>query len=398
MKLDVLHLSDIHYCSRHLHWVDKAMIAATEVARAQSPACIVISGDTFDAAVQAHEQAYQLAVDRIAALLNIAPVLVLQGTFSHDRPGVLSPLRHLRGRHPIYVAEDIKQVALQQLEDSSYRWRESTSWTFDALPGLATAIFSCLPSQNRAQFRIAQPDGSIMESIGDLMLGWSGIHKVARAAGVPSIVVSHGTVNGCSSESKHAMISPDHEFSTGTLFSADASAVLLGHIHLHQHWRDGRSVIAYPGSLARLVYGHEGPTGALRWSVDADGADFEQVVLPSRALIDLDFPGPPDMARVAEAARDCRGAYVRLRYTLDEEHRHAVDANQLRELLEAGGSEEVRIEARINPVQRTRASGIHETQSVADKVKRYCELSQIEPEPLLSRLAILESGQQPGAA
>ncbi|MBK7237545.1 MAG: hypothetical protein IPI02_18670 [Sterolibacteriaceae bacterium] len=53
-------------------------------------------------------------------------------------------------------------------------------------------------------------------------------HRDARASGIPTAVVSHGTVSGCTTEHGVPMAGLDHGFSTGSLFAAEStSAVML---------------------------------------------------------------------------------------------------------------------------------------------------------------------------
>jgi exonuclease SbcD len=55
------------------------------------------------------------------------------------------------------------------------------------------------------------------------------------------------------------------------------------------------------------------------------------------------------------------------------------------------GAAEVKLEGRIVPVQRTRAAGIAQLRSLADKVRVWAELSACRPERLLACLDELSS-------
>lgn len=373
-------MSDLHYCGKHLQWVDKAFSFAVDHAIAAGAECAIMSGDSFDAEVPLHHPAVGLLLTRVRKLADHMPVLVLQGTFSHDRQGSLDVFRHVRGAHPIYVAEQVEQVVL-----AGGKWLGP-----DPLPYQPGLLVSALPSVNRAEIQAKNPDEETSSYIDKIMATWAPGNAHARALGVPTILVSHGTVNGCVTESKQAMISPDHEFGTASLFSAGASAVMLGHIHAHQSWElDGRR-IAYPGSVTKLIYGHDQPTGYLLWDVQADRASFQFVETPARRLVDITFDGPPDPAELRLRLRDCKDAFVRVRWTVDEEHRHAVDQKGLRELMASAGVADCKLEGRINPVQRSRAAGISNMASIEDRLKRWCELTSTKPEPLMERLQIVQ--------
>lgn len=379
----IAHFADIHYCAKHLKWVDRAFAFAIRHAIDNGAQAAVISGDSFDAAVNLHEPSVTAYFRRVKELADAMPVLVLQGTFSHDRPGSLSPLRAIGPR--VTVADSIHQAIL-----SEGRWylSEGHAASVGEIPNPAQAVFSCLPSINKGGIAAVLGVDHAAEKAGEVVLdlcrSWAAINLSARAMGIPAILVSHGTVNGCVTETARAMISPDHEFTAGALFAAEASAVMLGHIHAHQSWQYGLRQIAYPGSLTKMIYGHKGDTGYLLWDVTPDGAKFVHVPCPSRDMIEAEFVGTPDMAQLADIAGRAEGAYVRVRYSIDEEHRGSVDQDAIKALF--ANAEELKIEARVNPIQRVRAAGISQAPSLADKLRAWCETTDTDPEPLLDRL------------
>ena len=385
--LKLLHIADLHYCQKHLKHVDAAVGHAIEAGVAAGCQVAIIAGDSFDSSVHLHEPAVDRFFQRIKQMAEHMPVLVLQGTFSHDRPGAIGPLRHIGGRHPVYVADRITQVALVDGE-----WVEADAFAFAEPPSDATLVASCLPSINKGAIAAAVGVDNAGEKAGelvrDLCSGWAVTNKAMRTLDVPTVLVAHGTVNGAVTETAHSMVSNDHEFSTGALFAAETSSVLLGHIHNHQTWVDGRRIIAYPGSITKLIYGHKGTVGALLWDLDPDGGQFELVETPSRRRIEFSFQGTPDMEELTAASKDAAGAYVRIRYSIDEEHRSSVDNNAMRALFSEAA--EVKIEGHINPIQRVRAAGISQAKSLAEQLQRWCEVTETESGPLVDRLALAE--------
>jgi exonuclease SbcD len=76
------------------------------------------------------------------------PSSCCKGTFSHEPPGTLVDVfRLLGGRFPIHVADRIQQVALTT---GRSHWVESAGWRFAAAGGWGRALFSCLPTVNKA--------------------------------------------------------------------------------------------------------------------------------------------------------------------------------------------------------------------------------------------------------
>jgi len=391
MNLNLFHASDLHFCEKHLKHVDRAFAFAVDEAIARKCDMAVLSGDSFDASVSLHEPAVNAFFSQVRRLADHMPICVLQGTYSHDRPGSLSPLRHIGGHYPVLVADRIGQAAWD-----GQHWIQSKGAKFDQIPDGPLALLNLLPSINKGAVAAAVGAEAAAEAAGEavfqLCRGWASTNEAARQAGIPTIMVTHGTVNGSVTECATALISQDHEFTAGALFAAQTSVVLIGHIHAAQEFRDGRRVIAYPGSITKLIYGHKGQVGCLFWNINAHGADYEHVATPSREMIEIDFEGSPDMERLAALAADAPdGAYVRIRWAIDEEFRASVDKAAMLALFPT--AEDVKLEGRVLPVSRQRCAGIGQAVSTADKLRRWGELTDTDTGPLLERLALLEAGQ-----
>lgn len=382
----IAHLSDIHYCDKYLEEVDRCMVAAIDhLGMVESPDLIVLSGDTFDHRLEQNSPALLTAIRRVQSLASIAPVLILQGTLSHDAPHAIDVFRHINGVHSIYVADRIEQIVLDR-DGRLGGLVEGKLLDGDQL------LISCLPAVNKGHVAAALGAENAAEAMGEqvaaLLAGWAPSHEAARAAGIPSIVVSHGTVSGSLTEHGVPMAGLDHEFTVGSLFASRANAVMLGHIHQRQQWANNLTVAAYAGSLGRLHYGETGAKGFLLWEVDGFNTAFEFVPTPACELLDIDFPGAPDMEHLAKLAKDAPShARVRIRYVVDVEHRASVDKAAMAALF--AHCADIKVEGRIAPVQRQRAAGIGQAPSLSDKLVRWCELTTTESTPLLTRLALL---------
>lgn len=391
----IAHFSDLHYGPRNVAEADRCFSAAIDRAIALGAEAAVISGDATDHGLDLHAPAVGRLAVQLRRLADHCPVLMLQGTFSHEPPGTLSIFRLLGGRHPIHVAERIEQVALTERSE----WLPSDGWSFDVLPPGARAVFTCLPTVNKAAVAATVGAAEAAQAVGEhlalLLRGYAPIHRAARRLGVPTIGVSHGTVFGSLNEHGVPMAGFDHEFTTGALFGAEAQMFMLGHIHRHQSWefegRGGRQCIAYAGSIGRFHYGEEGKKGFLWWEVDADQARCSLEPTPARRTLDIVFEGKPDLdaLRGALARQDIAGAFLRVRWTVADEDRHGVDRAAIEQLLT--GAAEIKLEGRIVPVVRTRAAGISQLTNLADKVRAWAEVAGANEEPLQRCLAALHT-------
>lgn len=393
----IAHFSDLHYGPKNLTEADRCFGAAIDQAIAHGVDVAVLSGDATDHALDLHSPSAERLVAQVRRLADHCPVLMLQGTFSHEPPGTLSIFRALGGRHTVHVADRIGQVCLMP----GGRWQSSSAWAFDALPPGLRALFSCVPTVNKAVVAAVVGAAVAAEAVGEqlvaLLAGFAPVHRRARAMGVPSIGVSHGTVYGCLTEHGVPMAGFDHEFTTGALFGAQAQAFLLGHIHAHQGWDHegdaGRQRIAYAGSIGRFHHGEAGDKGFLLWEVDADSAVSTVQPTPARRTIDLVFQGKPELEglRAVIAEQNVDGAHVRVRWTVCEEDRHGVDRTAIEEAL--AGAADVKLEGRIVPIVRTRAAGISQMASLAQKVRAWAQATQADEAPLLACLAQLMAAQ-----
>ncbi len=386
--MKIAQFSDLHYANETLEEVDRCFAAAIDAAVEWGAQAAVISGDSTDHRLEVHSPAFIALARRIRALSEHCPVLMLQGTYSHEPPGTLDIFRLVDGRHPVFVADRFCQVALY-----AGAWHAFPGWSASetelASIAMAGALFTCVPTANKAAVAAAVGATEAAEALGEhlarLLRGYGVINQAARALGMPTLGVSHGTVSGCETEHGVPMMGLDHEFTTGALFSAQCSAFMLGHIHKMQAWERDGHWIAYPGSIGRLHYGEIDPKGCLLWEVSAEGASFEFCETPARRMIHLEFTGLPEPEELERVAKECAGAFVRVRWNVDEEHRNAVDRKSIEQIL--GEASEVKLEPHVVPIVRSRAEGMNRTQSMADKLKLWCAATNTPEDALAERLS-----------
>ena len=385
----IAHLSDLHFGDpKTLAEVERCTAFAIDAAVDADAELAVISGDSTDHAIDVHSPSFVSLARLVRRLADHCPVLMLQGTFSHEPPGTLDVFRLLGGHFPVHVADRIHQAAWCGAQG----WIASDAWRFDDVPAGTQVLLSCLPTVNKATVAAAVGANAASEAVGQqltaLLAGFGDINRKAAAAGVPTVGVSHGTMSGCVTEHGVPMAGLDHEFTTGSLFAAQASSFMLGHIHKHQAWHQDGRVIAYPGSIGRLHYGEEDAKGCLLWDVSLHGASFRFIETPSRRMLHLTFSGRPDMDAIRAAAADAAGAFVRVRWQIAEEERASVDRDEIERLL--AGAAELRLEGRVVPLMRARSAGISAVPALADKLRRWAELAGVEGEPLVDRLGQLQ--------
>jgi exonuclease SbcD len=394
--IKVAQFSDLHYSAKNLDEAQRCFSFAVDEAIRRGADVAVISGDSTDHALDVHSPAVACLAREVRRLADHCPVLMLQGTFSHEPPGTLAIFPLLGGKHPVHVATRISQVAL----GGDGAWVESNDWRFEEVPAGARLLMTCIPTVNKAAVAATVGAALAAEAVGaelaTLLAGYARINRAARVALVPTVGISHGTVTGCVTEHGVPMAGFDHEFNTSSLFAAGAQAFMLGHIHKHQHWEDDGRIVAYPGSIGRFHHGEVDAKGFLCWEVGAAVTMFEFVTTPARRTVDLFFDGKPDLAQIENAARaqQLEGAFVRVRWSVAEEDRAEIDRQAIKRAL--AGAAEVQMEGRVVPVARSRAAGISRAASLGEKVKAWAGVTSTQSAPLIERLDILMH-QEPGA-
>jgi exonuclease SbcD len=393
--LKVAQFSDLHYSPGNLAESDRCFSFAVGHAIGGGAQIGVVTGDSTDHRLEAHSPALNALANQVHRLAEAMPVVMLQGTFSHEPPGTLDNFGLMGSTHPVFIADKVQQVALV-----GGRFVASSGPVFspdevnDLLEARPDIVFTCLPTVNRGQLAAHVGALAAGTQLGDVLAAYltaaGRVNMVFREAGIATAGLSHGTVNGCETEHGVVMAGLDHEFSLGALFDAQCSAFLLGHIHKAQQWERAGRLIAYPGSIGRFHYGEEGDKGYRLWDVRPEEADSVLVPTPSRKTVDVTFAGPPDMAQLESIAAESGDTFVRVRWQIDEEHRQTVD----REAIEAlfAGAAGLKLEGRILPVIRSRAQGISLETTVAGKVARWCGLTDVEPASILDRLQLLDTG------
>lgn len=393
--MKIAHFSDLHYSPERLDEADRCFGFAVDNAVARGARIAVVSGDSTDHRLDAHSLALVALARQIHRLAAAMPVIMLQGTFSHEPPGTLDIFALMGSTHRVFVADRIQQVAFASggfLASAGSVFSEKELALVIAMQ--AEAVFTCLPTVNKGQFAASVGALAAATDLGDVLAAYlaaSGkVNAQLREAGIATVGISHGTVNGCETEHGVTMAGFDHEFSLSALFDAQCSAFLLGHIHKHQSWERAGQLTAYPGSIGRFHYGEQGEKGYLLWEVGTHAASAELVPTPARQMLSIDFDGPPDMERLAEFAAHSGDAFVRVRWQVDAEHRQSVDRAAIEAMFAHAPG--VKIEPRILPVVRSRAQGISLETSVDAKLARWCELTDVQASPLLDRLQLLDTG------
>jgi DNA repair protein SbcD/Mre11 len=236
MNLRVLHTGDLHFTDSNKTGLLDDIIRCTDhliaVAKRDIPDIIVIAGDVYDEAVVFGGSASLAASAFIQQCADIAPVLIIRGTSTHDAPGSVHLLGEMEGTFSRYVTDWPGQVVL--LHDGRF------STNIDGTR--PRVLVSCLPTVTKAN--VVEASLGILQDttmdtaslIREMYQEWAITNQVMREASIPNILVGHLTVTGSQTFTGQIMTGRDLELTTGDLKLAGCDAYMLGHIHKQQSW------------------------------------------------------------------------------------------------------------------------------------------------------------------
>ena len=392
----VLHTADLHFSmkSEKLQEVVRTTDFILQWATDNRPDCIVIAGDLldhYDGKIGADSDCFRAAKRFIHIASDIAPVAIVRGTKSHDK-NIDGLFDDIRSRFPVHVSSDVDMVALAPNAVSGVpEFWPAASIHQDG--GSPLCAFTLVPSLDKAAMlgRIGGDsikDGNFQfrEAVHDMFSGFGLINSQLQC---PTVLITHGMLTGAVFSTGQCAVGEDLEFSLNDLQAAKCDVVMLGHVHKSQSW----GTVAYSGSPGRLNFGEQEEKGFLLWTFEDDHVSQQFIPTPARRFVFGDLPewsGAENVYNEAVCmARDCQGAYVRLRYVVPEEERQSVDRGHLEALF--GGAASVKIEVQVIPKQRVRAAGISRVESLADKVCKWGETVDIDvPDNVLGLASIIE--------
>lgn len=390
MEVSICHTGDLHFSPENLVESETCFDQIFHDQSANPPTVFLINGDSTDHRLDVHSKAFLSLAKRIKHLSDLAPVILLQGTYSHEPVGTIEILSLVSGRYPIAVANRICQIALA---DKSWIYSERSVFAENELDlSKVTCVFTCVPTTNKATTAamlntteyVAQEMGAQIQTY---LKGTSVINQFFSYNGIPTIGISHGTVHGCLTEHGVPMVGFDHEFTSEALFDAQCSAFMLNHIHKHQLWTKGDRQIAYSGSIGRFHYGETDDKGYLLWRVGPTSATFEFKKTPACDMKMFDFDTVPEIEVLKQLAVDCYGSYVRVRWQVDQEHAQVLQRFQVEEIF--SNAKEVQVDIQILKIQRARAEGINQANTLFEKLAMWGSNTSINTEPLSDRLSLL---------
>jgi exonuclease SbcD len=351
----ILGLADLHIGASHLTTLDEQEAALQEVVRIaerERVELVLIGGDATH-----HAQPSTRALDVIGRFFDALAsrkIVVVMAAGNHD-PNVPAVARHFRGN--IHIALTPPDAPIR-------------------LAGVDVAVLPYLPD---ASVRATLGGNATKEEIANALTGIASEYLrgylAQRRAGVPLVLVAHGTLRGSVTSSDWSMgFIPGTEWQISVQDAAEFDFADVGHLHRHQSLATN---VVVPGSLLPLDFAETDPHGVVVADVEAGHTTWRFVPLestPTVATLDWDdrelervMTGPMIFTPgdIADKLR------VRLRIREDTARRFPVPSVVAQ--LQRAGAQYVQVGLEVVHGERARDASVTAAITPLDALRRYLE-------------------------
>jgi len=364
----IAHFGDLHASEKTKDESLKALKFIFETCREREVHAILNCGDTFDGEVELGDAG---PVNEIVEILSHAPapLFIIEGTKSHDKPGSVDSFSYLSSYFGITVFRVPNSFPM------IFPNREKPSGHISFLPALTKTYF--IKDKNLS---IEESNQLIAENLRPILADFG---VKAQDSPEPHILMAHFEVTGSVYSNKQTILGGDIKLSPADIALANADYVAMSHIHKRQKIEPN---IYYAGSPYHLNFGELEDKGFNIVTFDDKGnlADVEFVKTPSRARQTIDAHWNPDSNAWDLSEKPHPGADTRIRLYAPQ---HQFDSD-LTDTMEAAtleaGVHSVKIEKIPTPENRIRAADLSSAKSLRDKLVEYGKIKEIDiPESAL---------------
>lgn len=389
--MKIAHISDLH-CNREN--AEAALKSLTEFHAhiSSKPVDIVaISGDIWDASMLNTEASgFDRFVEAIQRIADIAPVVMVYGTPSHDTDGSLEVFKRVQSRRGITVLEPGTPYFL----DVGIVRNKST------LAGSPGSLLILGIPEPRKKYLLAgattgkdATDEAVRAAMHQLCFQLAAVRS--QYADLPCLVVYHGDVAGTTLQNDETV-----ERGTGIAITIDeladigADYVACGHIHKPQ--QIGTLPAYYAGSAYPKNFGEGHKAGFNVATVGQDGTAVERVDFshPQNLKIATKYP-----FTMFDAER-FYGIRLWVEISCKKEEQALVDADKvLATIMKVGAAPGSRVTVSVQAVETVRADEITGAVSPEKKLEIWGEQSKITiTDSLKAKLKTLEDKRETAGA
>jgi DNA repair exonuclease SbcCD nuclease subunit len=374
-QIKMIHTADFHYSKDNQ---DKALLSLEIVcdkAEKEEVDLIIIAGDLFDRPVNNTESSgFPALIKIIQRMMNIAPVVAVTGTPTHDIAGCYEAFKEIEARNCFFILEPGKHyfLYLKNEKDPSCvdEWYEEDE---------AVMLIFGIPEPQKSWFLKDQQlgkgetDEAIKKGMRELLLGMGSLRK--QYTDIPCLLIYHGAIAGSTLNNSQVLPAGGIQIGKDDLTLVGADYYALGHIHLAQ--QIGELPAYYPGSSFPVDWGETDQKSFFYVTIEKIDGQFIS------AVDRIHYPHPPRKKIVLDHWPDqeeinnmVQGFQCLVKCKMTKETRSAIDDNRLLDWINnAGAFPGSKVEVLIIPTETIRSEQITEATRLRDKVKIYADLS-----------------------
>ncbi|HXK36399.1 MAG TPA: metallophosphoesterase, partial [Candidatus Paceibacterota bacterium] len=372
--MKIIHFSDFHFDATTADRALASLAVVAETGEREKVSAFVLAGDLFNRGIQ-NSAAGRLPelLAAIGRLLDIAPVVAVSGTPTHDLPGCYDALTKLWGK------EDHNFVMLQPGK-AYYKDTFNDCIHDHFIEGQTDLMFLGLPEPSKSWLLAGSNGLSAEESaervkteLRKILLGMGAIR--AEHPEIPAVMLYHGAVEGATLANGQ-LLEGGIALGRDDLALVGADYYALGHVHLAQQIPGLPAY--YSGSAFPVDWGEQDSKGCNLVTIDPSIIVAEAV--PDRANVTrIPFPHAPRRKLVADwpheiDLREAEGFQTWL--VLKAPKGADCDSETwLAQMLADGALPGSRVTVELIPTETVRAAEITEQHHLRDKVRIYAEAS-----------------------
>lgn len=387
-NMKILHCADLHARDKNIEEIEKCCDFIVETAVKQEIDLAAVGGDCFDSRdIKLDSRAAKLIIRTVSRLADIAPVVIIKGTESHDgnAPEIL---QYARGEHDIIVATT---RSMQVKVIGKYLYANDDKDIIE--PDMILSLFPQPTKQHFNEGDIQQSNEAISQGMTGLFAGYGA--QAAQHPNAPHVLIGHWNVSGARLSTGQTLIGQDIDISFDQMMLANPDLICLGHIHMPQQIGDRAF---YSGSPYPLTWGETETKGFYIHTLEGKTlVSSEFVPTPCRKLIRFtsDFTAMPFNGVAAQAYEGALVGpyYVRHDITCWQDDAVKINKEELRQLYIAGGAVAVEVRIIRIPRQTVRSEAVLKVESLRDKLVAMAEIKgETVPESILIKADELEAG------
>lgn len=347
----ILSCGDSHYGLGIDEDIEVAMDFITRRAEEIKPDLIVHTGDLYNK--ESTTDPRNVVKERVKKLAEIAEVAIIYG--NHDKPGDLDIFSDLETKHKIRVIKQPYVMKRPGVNIYFIPWLSKSAWV-----------------ERHITFKT--PEEEDWEISKQLLMYLKGL-KLKNPAD-HHIVVSHIGIQGAKAENNQLLIGEGITLGQFDLEEAGFDAGIFGHIHLRQQFANGN--FYYNGSPAALDFGETLDKYFSVYNVEGKSIDWYPISGIKRINIEGEWR-EGKWIPAADTPENIKGSRVRVVFKIAANEDRELAKQTLRGIYEQFSPLELKLQPVVENQARTRAELVSKAKTLADKLKRFWEVTGTTP-------------------